>query len=121
MARLQKPSQCAGCTGIEWTPSPHLGFSANEGHGTNGVLIVGEALGKTEEDEALPFRPTAQAGSLLERAFKRCGFSRDQFRLTNIVRCRPPNDWLADAPYEFEVIQHCRPYLVSELQSFKPR
>lgn len=130
MARLPKPDGCRGCRGDDWVhpivgtrqfTQPHTGFSNSEGHGTNGVLIVGEALGGNEDADGLPFRPHAQAGSLLERAFKRCGYSRDQFRITNIVRCRPPNDHLVDSSYEFDVIQHCRPYLLQELTSMKPR
>jgi hypothetical protein len=38
------------------------------------------------------------------------------FRLTNIVRCRPPHDILSNTSYEFEVIQHCRPYLLDTLR-----
>lgn len=129
MPRIPKPSSCGGCAGAEWLhPVPPLnkqlvrgGFSLNEGHGTSGVLIVGEALGANEDADGLPFRPGAQAGSLLERAFKRIGMTRDQFRITNICRCRPPHDHLADAPYEFDVIQHCRPNLARELETFKPR
>jgi uracil-DNA glycosylase family 4 len=130
VARLPKPEQCRGCPGDSWqhvipgtkllTP-PRTGFSQSEGHGTNGVLVVGEALGANEDADGLPFRPQAPAGSLLERAFKRCGYDRSNFRITNIVRCRPPNDYLVDAPYEFDVIQHCRPYLFTELTAMKPR
>jgi uracil-DNA glycosylase family 4 len=131
MPRIPKPPHCidTGCPGAEWVhPVPPLnrtfvkgGFSRGEGHGTNGVTCIGEALGATEDAEGLPFRPTAQAGSLLERAFKRLGYSRDQFRINNLVRCRPPHDHLAGAPYEDEVIHHCRPFLDEELSTFKPR
>jgi uracil-DNA glycosylase len=129
MPRIPKPATCDGCLGAEWMhPVPPQnktfvkgGFSIGEGHGTNGVLIVGEALGANEDADGLPFRPQAQSGSLLERAFKRSGYTRDQFHITNVVRCRPPHDHLADAPYEFYVIQHCRPNLIAELQSMKPR
>src|SRR5262249_52438872 len=113
MPRLVKPETCDRCLGREWSPW----FSASEGHGTLGVLLVGEALGQHEEQDGLPFRPQAQAGSLLERAFKRLGYDRSQFRITNIVRCRPPNDYLSGAPYEFQVIQHCRQYLDDELRT----
>lgn len=130
MPRLPKPERCRGCLGDTWqhqigetkqfTP-PHTGFSEGEGAGTNGVLVVGEALGQNEDADGLPFRPYAQAGSLLERAIRRCGYLRSQFRIQNIVRCRPPHDLLADTSYEFEVIQHCRPYLLDELRTMQPR
>ncbi len=120
MTRLLKPDSCCDCIGYDWTPH-HDGFSASEGHGTLGVLIVGEALGANEESDGLPFRPYAQAGSLLERAFKRLGYSRDQFRITNVVRCRPPRDFLANAPYEFSAIRSCRPYLDQEIATMRPK
>lgn len=132
MPRLPKPRvHCEGCVGDTWVhpipplnrtfTAPHTGFSQGEGHATNGVTCIGEALGQNEDADGLPFRPAAQAGSLLERAFKRLGYSREQFRINNIVRCRPPHDHLADAWYEAEVIRHCRPYLDDELTKFKPR
>lgn len=115
--------------GCEWT---HLvpplnrifvkgGFSYGEGRGLNGVTCIGEALGANEDADGLPFRPGAQAGSLLERAFKRLGYTREQFRISNCIRCRPPHDHLAGAPYEDAVIHHCRPNLEEELTRFKPR
>lgn len=130
MPRLPKPEGCRGCVGDDWVhlipntkrfTEPRFGFSNSEGSGTNGVLMVGEALGQNEDADGLPFRPQAQAGSLLERAIKRCGYDRSQFRITNIIRCRPPHDLLADTAYEFDVIQHCRPYLLNEIASMRPR
>ena len=47
-----------------------MGFSQTEGTGSNGVLVVGEALGGEEARDGLPFRPKAAAGSKLEEAFK---------------------------------------------------
>lgn len=131
MPRLPKPATCRGCPGDNWvhpipplnrafTP-PQTGFSVGEGHMLNGVMCIGEALGGNEDADGLPFRPHAASGSLLERAFKRLGYARDQFRVNNVVRCRPPHDHLADAWYEEEVIQHCRPYLEDELRKWKPR
>src|SRR5260370_23382391 len=83
---LTRPDDCRGCS------LDHLaeGFSLPEGTGSLGVLVLGEALGKWERDDGLPFRPGAQAGSVLERAFRRCGLFRAQFRLYNTVQCRPP-------------------------------
>lgn len=130
MPRLPKPDQCRGCIGDEWVhpipgtkrfTEPHTGFSHAEGACTSGVHVIGEALGATEDAEGLPFRPQAQAGSLLQRAFQRLGYNRDMFRIHNICRCRPPHDLLSDTTYEFDVIQHCRPYLLNELATSRPR
>lgn len=80
---LRRPDECRGCA----LDDKALGFSLPEGSGTLGVLILGEALGENEAREAKPFRPYAQAGSLLERVIKMCGFDRQQFRLFNMVNC----------------------------------
>ena len=117
MPILPKPDTCSACS----LYGDGKGFSRNEGHGTNGVLVVGEALGHNEKTDGLPFRPYAQSGSLFERALKRCGLSRDQFHITNIVRCQPPHDHLVGAHYEFDAIQNCHQYLAETLRVFKPR
>lgn len=120
MTRIVKPSSCENCIGHDWTRDL-TGWINPEGHGTSGLMIVGEAGGKTEGNDGLPFRPYAVSGSLLERAFREWGTSRSQHRITNILHCSPPRDWLADAPYEFDVIQHCRPNLDREIESMKPK
>jgi len=86
-----------------------------------GYSYVLRRWGQNEDADGLPLRPQAQAGSLFERALKRCGYDRSMFRLTNIVRCRPPHDILTGASYEFEVIQHCRSYLLDTLREMSPR
>jgi uracil-DNA glycosylase family 4 len=98
-----------------------LGFSNLEGSGTNGVLVVAEALGEWEEIDGLPLRPMAPAGSVFQKALRWQGLDRSEFTLTNIVRCRPPKNWLDGAPYEREAIDHCRTYLDAVISERKPR
>jgi len=117
MPILPKPDSCSSCS----LYGDAKGFCRNEGHGTSGVLVVGEAAGHNERQDGLPFRPYAQSGSLFERALKRCGLSRDQFHITNVVRCQPPHDHLVGAHYEFDAIQNCHQYLSETLRVFKPR
>jgi uracil-DNA glycosylase family 4 len=100
---LKKPSECAGCP----LETQGLGFSYPEGHGTLGVLMMGEALGENEARDGKPFRPYAQAGSLLERVIKMCGYDRMQFRLSNVIQCRPPRDFLDGALWELGAVNHC--------------
>lgn len=79
------------------------GIGKVEGTGSNRVLILGEALGEEEaKDGGYPFRPWAPAGSILERAIKRLGYSRDSFLLWNAIPTHPPGNnlkgpWLAAA------------------------
>lgn len=100
---LQKPSSCEGCS----LHQIGKGFALPEGTGAIPLLIVGESLGWNEMVQGLPFRPDAQAGSLLERVFRRLRFDRKQFIISNLCMCKPPGDALANTNYEAFAINHC--------------
>jgi uracil-DNA glycosylase family 4 len=112
-----KPSSCVGCQ----LHSHGTDFSAVEGSGSNGVLIVGEASGAHEQRDQLPFRAFAPAGGVLERAIRSLGMVRNAFALTNVVRCRPRKDWLSGSPWEYSAIRQCRPNLDQAIASYRPR
>jgi len=84
-------------------------------------MIVAEASGEQEAREQRPLVEYAPAGSLLERTFKRMGYSRAQFSLTNTLRCRPARNWLSGAPWEFSALNHCRPNLDAAIRDRRPR
>lgn len=118
VARGLKPS-CFGCA---LSQNKSCGkFTEVEGGGRLGVLLVGEASGRQEAAAGLPFRPKAPAGSVLERALKEKGWSRDEFHITNIVRCHPPNDFLLNAPWERGAIDHCRTNLDEVVERVRPK
>ena len=96
-------------------------WSDPEGTGAIGVMIVGEALGESEAEDHLPFRPYAPAGSVLERAIRRAGFSRGQFLLWNVCPVQPPKNWLEGAPWEGEAITWGQELLVKMVEQYKPR
>ena len=86
------------------------------------LLIVGEASGEAEARESLPFRPYAQSGSLLTDALREVNIGRNEVAITNIVRCRPPKDWLEGSPWQFSAISHCTEnYLRQVIAELKPR
>lgn len=114
---LVKPPLCRGCPLYQ----SGRGFSHNEGSGSSKVLLIGEALGENEAIEGLPFRPFAQAGSMLQRTINDLGMRRDEFAITNIVRCRPPNNLLEGQSYEMEAISRCRTYLRETIHTYSPR
>lgn len=90
-------------------------------YGTNRLLLVGEASGEAEARESLPFRPYAQSGSLLSDAMRQCNIMRSEVAITNIVRCRPPKDWLEGAPWAYNAISNCTSrYLIDTIQELKP-
>lgn len=70
------------------------------------VALIGEALGKDEAEEGLPF--VGRAGFKLTRLIEWAGFNRGQFDVFNAAWCRPPNNNLEGTPYEFGAVAHCR-------------
>lgn len=92
-----------------------------EGLCTGGVLILGEALGEDEvADGCKPFRPHAQAGSVLERAIRRIACTRDMFVLYNAVPTHPPKNYIAQE-IEREAIAWGHPYVRDVVRKYRPR
>lgn len=113
------PQSCEGCRLA--TNAACGKFTQVEGLGTLRVLVVAEASGEAEGVSGLPLRPQAQSGGVFEKALRRAGYKREQFYVTNILRCRPPGNWLEGAPWEREAIDSCRPNLDAAIERYKPR
>lgn len=113
----QKPSHCKQCP----LGNVRGGFIQYEGTCANKVLIVGEASGENEKLDSLPFRPYAQAGSMLQRAINDLGLKRSDFGITNILMCQPPGNVLDGASYELEAIAKCHTFLAQAIDYFKPK
>ena len=79
------------------------------------IIFVGEAPGRNEDLQGKPFVGTA--GQILSEALEYAGFARDQVYITNVVKCRPPNNRQPIA----EERTACRPYLSEELEIIKPK
>ena len=79
------------------------------------VIFVGEAPGRNEDLQGKPFVGTA--GQILSEALEFAGFTRDQVYITNVVKCRPPNN---RQPIT-EERDACRQYLSEELNIIKPK
>jgi uracil-DNA glycosylase family 4 len=112
-----KPSSCQSCV----LYNHGTDFSQPEGQGSLGVMVVAEASGESEAREGLPLRPYAPAGSLFERALRRLTYSREQFVVTNVLRCRPRNNLLDGMTYEAAACSQCRPNLIETVQKHRPR
>lgn len=91
-----------------------------EGTCANGVMILGESMGDTEVEEGLPFRPSAPAGSVLERAIRKVGMDRQQFVLWNVLPCQPPNNKIPKR-LESEAIEWGREYVEEQIKRYNPR
>lgn len=79
------------------------------------LCVIGEAPGAQEDLKGEPF--VGDAGQLLDKILKACGFERSQVYICNILRCRPPANRTPD-PVE---AQNCRPFLEATLSLVKPR
>jgi DNA polymerase len=79
------------------------------------VMFVGEGPGEKEDREGRPF--VGAAGRLLTELLGSVGLDRSQVFITNIVKCRPPNN---RAPRQGE-IDACNPYLEEQVRLVGPR
>lgn len=85
------------------------------GHPQVDVLIIGEAPDADEEAQGRPF--VARTGDLLDAMLLAIGLQREQVYLTNIVKCRPPQD---RAPQADEVMQ-CTSHLHTQIELLQPK
>ena len=79
------------------------------------ILFIGEAPGRSEDLKGEPF--VGNAGKILSDALEYAGLSRDDVFITNVVKCRPPNNRV---PLEEEK-NSCMQYLTKELDIIKPK
>ena len=54
------------------------------------IMIVGEAPGKEEDQQGMPF--VGRAGKLLNLFLESIGINRKSIFITNTVKCRPPDN-----------------------------
>ncbi len=54
------------------------------------IMFVGEAPGQVEDQQGIPF--VGPAGKVLDNLLKRAGLTREEVFITNIVKCRPPEN-----------------------------
>lgn len=110
-----KPASCQSCVGWRWSQfGAGQGFVPADGSGRNGVLVVLEAAGEDEEKEGLP--TVGKAGYYLWSQLARCGLERDDFRIHNVLSCRPPENKLAGQPYASAAIDACRANLDATIE-----
>jgi len=78
------------------------------------LLFVGEAPGETEDREGRPF--VGRSGDVLDDALRDAGLARADVRITNCVRCRPPDNRDPTA----EELANCRDHLDAEVAAVDP-
>ncbi|AFZ73198.1 uracil-DNA glycosylase [Natronobacterium gregoryi] len=78
------------------------------------VLFVGEGPGAQEDEQGEPF--VGRSGSVLDDQLRIVGLDRETVRITNCVRCRPPEN---RDPTD-EELENCREYLETEIDRLDP-
>ena len=61
-----------------------------EGPNKTKIVIIGEAPGQMEDEQSRPF--VGRSGQLLTRTLEEVGIPRKRVFITNICKCRPPNN-----------------------------
>ena len=79
------------------------------------IMFIGEAPGKNEDLQGLPF--VGAAGSFLDELLEAINLNRKQVFVTNIIKCRPPQN---RDPLPAE-IDHCNPWLEDQIAQLRPR
>ena len=86
-----------------------------EGDPSTEVVFVGEGPGFNEDREGRPF--IGRAGDLLVKLLASLGWRRSDVFITNVVKCRPPDN----RDPRPEEITACRPYLEQQLDLIAPK
>ncbi len=79
------------------------------------ILFVGEAPGRNEDEQGLPF--VGAAGKNLDKLLEKVGLSLEEVYITNILKCRPPEN---RDPLPEEVRAHT-PWLLKQIEDIKPK
>jgi DNA polymerase len=85
-----------------------------EGSPDTEVVFVGEGPGFNEDRQGRPF--VGRAGDLLTKFLATLRWKRDEVFITNIVKCRPPDN----RDPEPDEIAACAPYLKRQLEILDP-
>ena len=79
------------------------------------ILFVGEAPGKKEDEQGIPF--VGAAGKNLNKLLDSCDLSLNDIYITNILKCRPPKN---RNPSNKEIENHT-PYLLKQIKEINPK
>jgi uracil-DNA glycosylase family 4 len=90
-------------------------FVFGSGSAYAAVMFVGEAPGKNEDLQGLPF--VGQAGKLLDELLNLIGFDRSEVFIANILKCRPPGN----RDPRMEEIDTCKDYLLEQIKIIDPK
>ena len=91
----------------------HVVFGMGSPHAE--VMFIGEGPGRNEDEQGLPF--VGRSGQLLDKYLAAIHLKREDIFITNIVKCRPPEN-RDPTPQEWEA---CMPYLREQFRLIRPK
>ncbi len=86
-----------------------------EGNPNAELMFIGEAPGAEEDATGRPF--VGAAGRLLDKIIAAIGLKREDVYITNVVKCRPPNNRKPTS----DEMKACEPFLFNEIEVVKPK
>jgi DNA polymerase len=108
---IEKVNRCNLCLLCENVKNRVYG----EGNPDSGLILIGEAPGRKEDEAGRPF--VGSAGRLLDKILEESGFKREDIYITNIVKCRPPGN---RRPKRKEV-ESCSVHLKEQFSIIQPK
>lgn len=99
----------------------HLGFNRTnivfgDGNANADLMFVGEAPGEEEDKQGKPF--VGRSGQLLNKALNHVKINREDVYITNVVKCRPPNN-RAPLPEEMQICKSL--FLDKQIKIVQPK
>jgi len=86
-----------------------------KGNTSADIMFIGEAPGKNEDEQGLPF--VGKAGKNLDDMLAKVGLSLNEVYIANILKCRPPEN---RNPLPEEIKAHT-PWLIKQIKEIKPK
>ena len=86
-----------------------------EGRITAELMFVGEGPGSDEDQQGRPF--VGRAGKLLTKIINAMGYKREDVYITNIVKCRPPDNRNPN----IDEIEKCQHFLFEQIRLIQPK
>jgi len=107
----QNINRCVACDLHRTRSQVVFGVGNRRAH----CMIIGEAPGADEDRSGEPF--VGPAGKLLNRMLFAIGLQREDVFITNILKCRPPNN----RDPKLDEVSKCEPFLHSQVDLIKPK
>jgi DNA polymerase len=104
-----------GCRRCPQLASARTQVVFGAGNADADLMFVGEAPGKHEDEQGLPF--VGQAGKLLNELLGEVGLERGDVFIANVLKCRPPGN---RDPHPLE-IENCQSYLLEQVELIRPK